>query len=191
MSKPSGQCKISMLWNWYTIDSCFLASSWHVKSRGMFAGTCIGIFFWTMAYCWWRRVVAEFDRKMSARQQPQPGAANCCCDDDISVDSVKVAHDLPKPGENFLGPLAETLSHKWLFDFTNAPSLPEHGIRSVMYLMEWACSYLIMLMWMYYNGYVIITMILGYFFGQLFFNYTPLSEVRAQMETDEMSKSSM
>jgi solute carrier family 31 (copper transporter), member 1 len=30
-------------------------------------------------------------------------------------------------------------------------------------------------MWMYYNGYLIITMILGYFFGQLLFNYTPLA----------------
>ncbi|KLU81392.1 hypothetical protein MAPG_00482, partial [Magnaporthiopsis poae ATCC 64411] len=32
-----GGCKISMLWNWYTIDTCFIASSWRVTSAGMFA----------------------------------------------------------------------------------------------------------------------------------------------------------
>ena len=32
-----------MLWNWYTVDSCFIASSWHVTSRGAFAGSCIGV----------------------------------------------------------------------------------------------------------------------------------------------------
>src|SRR5438128_1500329 len=28
-----------MLWNWYTIDSCFLASSWKITSTGAFAGS--------------------------------------------------------------------------------------------------------------------------------------------------------
>ena len=34
-----------MIWNWNTIDTCFIDESWHVKSNGMFAGSCIGVFF--------------------------------------------------------------------------------------------------------------------------------------------------
>jgi copper transporter 1 len=26
--------QISMLWNWYTVDSCFLSEQWHVRSLG-------------------------------------------------------------------------------------------------------------------------------------------------------------
>lgn len=179
-------CKISMLWNWYTIDSCFLAKSWHVTSRGMFAGTCIGVFFWVMAYCWYHRFVVEFDRSVAEFKQVKyertVGETNdCCCedDDDKAASSDNTAVDVVKPGSNFFGPLVAALSHKWMIPKKDAgvvyPSAGEHVTRSGMYLVEWTCSYLIMLMWMYYNGYLIITMILGYFFGQLFFNYAPLA----------------
>jgi hypothetical protein len=26
--------QISMLWNWYTVDSCFLSTQWHIRSKG-------------------------------------------------------------------------------------------------------------------------------------------------------------
>lgn len=194
-------CKISMLWNWYTIDSCFLARSWHVTSRGMFAGTCIGVFFWVMAYCWYHRLVVEFDRSVAEYKQVKyentvgidavkAAETNCCCDEDdentekegsVDTDPTAASNELDtvKPGSNFFGPLATALSHSWLVPKKDAnlvyPSAGEHVARSGLYLVEWTCSYLIMLMWMYYNGYLIITMILGYFFGQIFFNYAPLA----------------
>jgi copper transporter 1 len=44
---PGAACKISMLYNWYTVDSCFLAKSWHVHTLAQFAGSVIGVFFRT------------------------------------------------------------------------------------------------------------------------------------------------
>lgn len=176
-----------MLWNWYTIDSCFLARSWHVTSRGMFAGTCIGVFFWVMAYCWYHRFVVEFDKSVADYKQAKyeqtvgadAAAADACCCDAEKGSSQETPIDVVKPGANFFGPLAEALSHKWMVPVKDAnvvyPSPAEHIVRSSFYLAEWTCSYLIMLMWMYYNGYIIITMILAYFFGQLAFNYAPLA----------------
>lgn len=26
--------QISMLWNWYTVDACFISSDWHIHSEG-------------------------------------------------------------------------------------------------------------------------------------------------------------
>jgi copper transporter 1 len=51
-----------MLWNWYTIDSCFLARSWHVTSKGMFAGSVIGVFLLVIAIESVRRLGREYDR---------------------------------------------------------------------------------------------------------------------------------
>lgn len=195
------KCKISMLWNWYTIDSCFLARSWHVTSRGMFAGTCIGVFFWVMAYCWFHRFIVEYDNAIvdyKLKKANVSACESCCgaggCDEILSSEekgssdeetsrAAAVAQGVKRPGSDFWTPLKNTFSHKWYLawmkkdDNAIYPSPVEHVGRSGLYLMEWTVSYLIMLMWMYYNGYLIITMILGYFFGQLFFNYTPLTVV--------------
>ena len=51
-----------MLWNWNTIDTCFIARSWHIRSRGMFAGSCIGVILLVMALEALRRAVKEYDR---------------------------------------------------------------------------------------------------------------------------------
>ena len=55
---------VSMLWNWYTIDSCFLSSSWHVKSHSQFAGSVIGICLLVMAIEGVRRLGREYDRRL-------------------------------------------------------------------------------------------------------------------------------
>jgi len=31
-----------MLWNWYTLDACFLSPAWQITSHAAFAATCIG-----------------------------------------------------------------------------------------------------------------------------------------------------
>lgn len=200
MSSSAHSCKISMLWNWYTIDSCFIARSWHVTSRGMFAGTCIGVFFWVVSYCWLHRFIVEYDNAIvDFKTKKYQLNSNCCCapedGSNSSVDDKSGAGNMEHAavdtqiaiGTDFWTPLMKTFQHQWLFSWINKkenleekiiyPSALEHFSRSGLYLMEWTVSYLIMLMWMYYNGYLIITMILGYFFGQLLFNYTPLTIV--------------
>src|SRR4051812_39194195 len=64
-----------MLWNWYTIDSCFISKSWHVTSAGMFAGSCIGVILLVMALEFLRRSVTEYDRYL-ARAHREAIAAN-------------------------------------------------------------------------------------------------------------------
>ena len=51
-----------MLWNWNTIDSCFLASSWKITSTGVFAGSCIGVVLLVISLEMLRRGVKEYDR---------------------------------------------------------------------------------------------------------------------------------
>jgi copper transporter 1 len=54
-----------MLWNWYTIDSCFLAETWHNKTKGAFAGSVIGVFLLVIAIEAFRRGIREYDRRLT------------------------------------------------------------------------------------------------------------------------------
>ena len=55
---------VSMLWNWYTVDACFLSSSWHISSKVMFAGTVFGVFFLCCAIELVRRLAREYDKRL-------------------------------------------------------------------------------------------------------------------------------
>lgn len=70
-----------MLWNWYTVDSCFLASTWHVRSKAQFAGSVIGVFFLVMAIEGLRRLSREYDKRLVAANRAlveSEAEAGCC-----------------------------------------------------------------------------------------------------------------
>lgn len=61
--------QISMLWNWYTVDACFLSSQWHVRSAGAFAGSVIAVFIITALVEGVRRAAREYDRQIVIQAQ--------------------------------------------------------------------------------------------------------------------------
>lgn len=186
-----------MLWNWYTIDSCFIARSWHVNTRGQFAGSCIGVFLLVLSAQWLHRVAREYDAAIARRktlhlQKSEPS--------DSSIDNVEKEASITRSEigsnnsqalmffpentafSNLLQPILYTLSHNWIWDFRKGssfsaayPSFVEHLIRSLIFTIQWGQSYIIMLLFMYYNGYIIISCILGALFGRIIFNYEPIT----------------
>jgi copper transporter 1 len=181
-----------MLWNWYTIDTCFIARSWHVSTKGQFAGSCIGVFLLVLSAQWLHRVAREYDAAIARRKFLALKASR---DADTPSDSSIEKNDVSASeyqledksatmysNSNLLQPILFTLSHQWIWDFQNGsklgkayPSLIEHIIRAVIFTIQWGQSYIIMLLFMYYNGYLIISCILGAFFGRLLFNYEPIT----------------
>lgn len=158
-------CKISMLWNWYTIDTCFIARSWHVRSRGGFAGSCIGVFFLVFASQWLHRFAREYDVALIAKYSKSSSADLPAKTESESSSEVSQHVKLPE---------LYAISHYWLLRPLNdgvTPSLYEHVVRTVLFTVEWGLSYIIMLLFMYYNGYIIISCILGALFGRLVFTY--------------------
>ncbi|KAK6614148.1 ctr copper transporter [Botrytis cinerea] len=141
-----GGCQISMLWNWYTIDSCFISSTWKITSNGMFAGSCIGVILLVMSLEFLRRASREYDRYIvrQARNQLQH----------ITSD-VAIAID---PKINGPGP-----------DSTQTVT-----IRAFFHMMQFAVAYFVMLLAMYYNGYIIISIIIGAFLGAFVFSWEPI-----------------
>lgn len=165
-SSPEHACKISMLWNWYTIDSCFIARGWHVRTKGMFAGTCIGVFLMVFFSQWLARVAKEFDRAVDS--QRVNGAFALESDSSVEKSGGCFAPRVQRGGTTGQ-PILYVLSHRWLFQPASV-SFVNHVIKCGLFTIQWGLSYLIMLLFMYYNGYVIISCILGAFLGKLAFS---------------------
>lgn len=55
------------------------------------------------------------------------------------------------------------------------PSLVEQLIRALLHMLQFAVAYFIMLLAMYFNGYIIICIFIGAFLGSLVFSWEPVS----------------
>lgn len=167
-------CKISMLWNWYTIDSCFIARSWHVRSSGAFAGSCIGVILLVISLEFLRRAQRELDRyfrrvNSSSVSSHQPSAAAAQPTGEESGSSASsgrsgkgltaavTGRGLVEGGRmtTVVGPL------KWW----------QQLVRSALFMVQFAVGYFVMLLAMYYNGYIIICIFIGAFLGAAIFQW--------------------
>lgn len=147
-----------MLWNWYTIDSCFLARSWHVRSRGAFAASCIGVILLVLALEFLRRLQREYDRHLhrtsTARLAPGGGVPHDSESSEhssTSNDGVAVGAAPSKTPATFRVRLWDRRGA------VNHPNkarlhLGQHALRSLLYMLQFAVGYFVMLLAMYYNG---------------------------------------
>ncbi|KAJ5384965.1 hypothetical protein N7517_002876 [Penicillium concentricum] len=219
-----GSCKISlthshdqMLWNWYTVDACFLANSWHITSRGMFAGSCIGVICLVLSLELLRRLGREYDsfivRRARLRRLYMPGSSttqsvsnvplrseedtikppnNCCGNAETDATFFNADDDLitPVPGTPQNGSKKQAsaaasanamrdvgvqrMDRQEVMLAPYRPSLVEHTIRSLLHMAQFAVAYIIMLLAMYFNGYIIICIFIGAFLGAFIFSWEPV-----------------
>ncbi|KAL8353606.1 hypothetical protein RB601_003452 [Gaeumannomyces tritici] len=166
-------CKISMLWNWYTIDSCFIASSWRVTSAGMFAGSCIGVVLLVMVLELLRRSVKEYDLFLIRQHlAANPVAAASDSGDASAGSSTKGPGDDVGVVTSSSAAAAATCSPILAAPFR--PTLPQQAIRALLHMMQFAVAYFVMLLAMYYNGYIIICIFIGSYLGYFVFGWETL-----------------
>lgn len=55
------------------------------------------------------------------------------------------------------------------------PSFMEQIVRAFLHMLQFAVAYFVMLLAMYYNGYIIICIFIGAFVGSLIFSWEPIS----------------
>ncbi|KAJ5094603.1 hypothetical protein N7456_010464 [Penicillium angulare] len=205
-------CKMSMLWNWHTIDACFISRSWHITSRGMFAGSCIGALLLVIALEALRRLGREYDAfilrrarirylylsgtsssantqktkvqhiaaftKEAQNKQPDPKDKPSPYDDvitpvtDVSPETSTPA-DIHAPGPSHAS--SETTDDSQKPEGRHfgpyRPSPVEQTVRALFHMVQFAVAYFIMLLAMYYNGYIIICIFLGAFIGSFIFSW--------------------
>ncbi|TLD15361.1 ctr copper transporter family protein [Venturia nashicola] len=180
-------CKISMTWNWFTIDSCFLTKSWHVNTSAQFAGTCIGVVLMVILLEALRRSSKEYDalilrEHMSKSQQSQSNTSVVTNDGTETEPTNNNSSDREKKGSTaallrrFSQPNATAASFR--------PNLLQQGIRAFLHMLQFALAYFIMLMAMYYNGYIIISIFIGAYIGAFIFSWQSIGIVRTDNGID-------
>ncbi|ATY61674.1 Ctr copper transporter family [Cordyceps militaris] len=150
------QCKIDMLFNINTIGSCFFTSKFYIETSGQFAGACILALLLVVALEGLRRATREFDRFIArqhvARHRPESAAAGPRKD---SSEGIVAAACAPIP------PLR--------------PTLVQQAIRASLHMLQFGTAYIVMLFAMYYNGYILLSIVVGAFIGFMAFNWEPIA----------------
>ena len=166
-----------MLWNWFVIDSCFLARSWHVRSNGAFAASCIGVILLVISLEMVRRVQREYDgylRLLIANRKTActncdngvasvPAAAKTTTSSSSSSDGHdhKMGHDtnvkaVPLLTGERVSKISYFKSRKFLGPPATRVTVWQHLIRSFFYMVQFAVAYIVMLLAMYFNGILIL-----------------------------------
>lgn len=113
-----------------------------------------------------RRMAKEYDRKILRDYRVLLEAA-----DSDSSDSSQSEPKKPRPTKGF-GRAKSLLLHPNA-DPTGKfrPGLWQQLVRATLHLLQFAVAYFVMLMAMYYNGYIIISIFIGAFLGFIIFSW--------------------
>jgi len=131
----------------------------------MFAGSCIGVILLVMSLEFLRQASKEYDRyigRQAQLKQQQQQTADRVAESHSDNGSVKIPA--------LVASTAPTGSNVQGF----RPNVFQQ-IRALLHMVQFAVAYFIMLLAMYYNGYVIICIIIGAFLGAFVFSWEPIS----------------
>lgn len=129
------------------------------------AGSCIGVIALVMVLEALRRASREYDayivRSFTATSNLVSNTSAAISGSGTVSDDVRVptsqANNLPKRQRRF------------------TPNLFQQIVRAILHMLQFAVAYFIMLLAMYFNGYVIICIFIGAFLGAFVFNWYSMS----------------
>lgn len=110
------------------------------------------------------------------------GCERCCCAENDLITPAPVSSEESSTTQQKIPPLAtkDTPLNKCVTARPAVlepyrPSPVEQVLRALLHMLQFAVAYVIMLLAMYFNGYIIICIFLGAFLGSLIFSWEPVS----------------
>ncbi|TGJ82043.1 hypothetical protein E0Z10_g6718 [Xylaria hypoxylon] len=160
-----------MLWNWDTVDACFLSKSWQIHSQGAFAGLCISVILLVILLELFRYAARQYDRYLIDQHKNTPTivALRARLSNGYGVFNAKGAR------------VTQTAIQALPF----RPHVSQQTIRALLHTLQFATAYWIMLLAMYCNGYIIICIIIGAFMGYFIFQWERLDPRLRRKKCDE------
>ena len=129
----------------------------------MFTGSCLGVVGLVLLLQLLRRFQREYDRFIS--QQAQQRKIQNDSGDECYVDEDPPHSAIPLLS-NWAKSLPLTPNHS-----SHLPTALQQAIRASLYILQLAVAYTIMLLAMYYNGYILISILIGAFIGSFMFSW--------------------
>lgn len=153
-----------MLWNWNTVDACFLSDKWQIKNDGMMAASCIGVLLLVVLLEFFRRVGKEYDIYIARQFQRHVSAQTATSKAAAAGNNTSCCAPAEPVEAPVFGPQTIT--------FRASPL--QQLIRSVLHMFTFGIAYIVMLLAMYFNGYIIISIFLGAGIGKFFCDWLVL-----------------
>jgi copper transporter 1 len=155
----------------------FIARGWHIRSNGTFAATCVGVVLLVMSLEALRRLAKEYDayivkQRIAALDAAENNSSSSTVAGTAAGSSDNDDDDNVNKPTNTTSTLLAT-GHTATRRFT--PTLPQQLIRATFHLLQFAVAYFVMLLAMYYNGYIIICILIGAFFGSFIFGWESIA----------------
>ncbi|KAI0311989.1 copper transporter [Amylostereum chailletii] len=158
------KCTMNMLWNTQIVDTCIVFKQWHISSNTVFAFSFLAIIAISVAYEWLRAYQKSVDVRVALAlsrgkgRSPVSGRSSPA----LSGDDVEEAGLLSG-------------RHKKPAKLTPVP-VYARTLRAVLYGVSVFVSFFLMLVFMTYNAYLILAVVLGAAAGHFVFG--------AQMDVD-------
>lgn len=128
----------------------------------MFAGSCIGVILLVMSLELLRRAVKEYDAHLVRKH-----AASTTTEVVSAAASAREGYDSKSHDTNHANVIAQG-------DGGFRPNIFEQAVRALLHTVQFAVAYFVMLLAMYYNGYIIICILIGAFMGAFVFQWEKL-----------------
>ncbi|KAF2789541.1 Ctr copper transporter [Melanomma pulvis-pyrius CBS 109.77] len=157
MPSAGHTCNMNMLFTWSTKDLCIVFHGWHISGVGSLIFSLLAIVLMTAGY----EAIREASRRYDAYAKDV--AEGRRSGDDMTIDGSDESSSLLHSGRS-----AARVSEKQ----TNV-------IKAVLYAVQVFYSFFIMLLFMTYNGWVMLAVAVGAFVGYLLFSNSPPTKTAA------------
>ncbi|KAG8950716.1 hypothetical protein FRC03_012752 [Tulasnella sp. 419] len=151
-TESMARCKMHMLWNWETVDTCVVFRSWHVTSTTTFVLSFLAIASISIFFEWLKQVAIAYDKRLAATLTK--GKTPLSGTETPGEEALLIARGSAVKGGNY-----------------EVPPIPRI-IRACLYGAENFTSLFIMLIFMTYNGYLVAAVSLGAAAGHWIFGDT-------------------
>jgi copper transporter 1 len=139
-----GQCSMNMIFTWDTTDLCIVFRQWHIRSTGSLIFSLAAVLLLAVGYEGLRSVSRKYEAAMAQRVQSMPR---------IVIDDEPITESTP------------------FISGQNQPSATQraHLIKAALYALQNFYAFMLMLVFMTYNGWVMLCVSLGAFVGYVVF----------------------
>lgn len=156
-------CSMNMLWNTQIIDTCIVFPSWHIRSHGGFVLSCVAIVGLGLFYEWLRFYARRVDRTIARSLVTAQGKGR------VSPSGGRSRSASPRPNE-----IAEDegllSGRRSLQQSSTKVPVVARLTRATLYASTVFLSFFLMLVFMTYNAYLIIAVVLGAGLGHFLLN---------------------
>ncbi|KAH6606499.1 hypothetical protein Trco_005652 [Trichoderma cornu-damae] len=149
-------CSMSMLFTWDTTNLCIVFRQWHIRSNASLVLSLVALVLIGIGYEALRSVSRRYEASLAARLETVPNA------------TAPGYRDHDDDGEI----LAETPAFNRSGQNREIVSKRGHVIKAALYAIQNFYAFMLMLVFMTYNGWVMVAVSLGAFFGYLLFGHS-------------------